>query len=71
MNNLGNDQQNKCSITPKKNVVDERFEQNAGVKIHNKQSYSGGSGFYSIKPNAKCPNVNDNMNQTGNGVSKK
>jgi hypothetical protein len=70
MKNLGNDQQNKCNIPIKKNVVDERFEQNAGVKIHNKQSYSGGSGFYSIKPNAKCPNVNDNMNPPKTGSLK-
>ena len=61
----------KCSIPHKKNVVDEKFEQNAGVKIYNKDSYSGGSGFYSIKPNAKCPNVYDNMNQPHSGTLKK
>jgi hypothetical protein len=71
MKNLSNDQQNKCNIPSRKNIVDERFEHNAGVKIHNKDSYSGGSGFYSIKPNAKCPNVNDNMNEPHSGTTKK
>jgi hypothetical protein len=72
MNNRGNDQQNKCSVpSGRKNIVDERFEQNAGVKIHNKEAYSGGSGFYSLKPNAKCPNVYDNMNQPHSGTTKK
>jgi hypothetical protein len=66
-----NDQQNKCAIPSRKTVVDEKFEQIAGVKIHNKESYSGGSGFYSIKPNAKCPNVYDNMNEPYSGKSKK
>jgi hypothetical protein len=64
MNNPGSDQQQKCNVPSRKNVVDEKFEQNAGVKIHNKDAYSGGSGFYSIKPNAKCPNVYDNMNES-------
>ncbi len=44
----------------KKNVIDERFEQNAGVKIiKGKENYSGGSGYYSVKAKPECPNVND------------
>lgn len=66
-----NNEQNKCSINQKKNVVDERFEQNAGVKIYNKDSYSGGSGFYSIKQNAKCPNVNDNESAQQHNLKKR
>jgi hypothetical protein len=59
MNNLGNNTRNS-SPACKKNVVDERFEQNAGVKIHKgKECYSGGSGFYAVKQKPNCPNVND------------
>jgi len=44
----------------KKNGVNERFEQNAKVKIHKgKENYGGGSGFYAIKAKPNCPNVND------------
>lgn len=71
MKNLGNNQQNDCSVHVKKNTVDERFEHNAGVKIHNKESYSGGSGFYSLKPNAKCPNVNDSISQMNSDKNQK
>jgi len=43
----------------KKTPVDEQFEQKAGVKIHNKDTYGGGSGFYSNTQNSKSPNVNN------------
>jgi hypothetical protein len=69
MENLNKNPQNSCSISHKR-VVDEQFEHNAGVKIYNKDKYSGGSGFYSTKPNAKCPNVYDNMNQPNSGSKK-
>lgn len=59
MNNLGNDTKYNNAI-PKKNGIDDRFEQNAGVKIHKgRESYGGGSGFYAVKPKPNCPNVND------------
>lgn len=70
MENLNKNPQNSCSITHRRNVVDEKFEQNAGVKIYNKEKYSGGSGFYSTKPNAQCPNVYDNKNQLTNDSKK-
>lgn len=60
MNNLGNNNRNSNSSC-KKNVLDERFEQNAGMKIHKgKECYGGGSGFYAAKPKPNCPNVSDN-----------
>jgi len=71
MDNLNKNQQGSCNISNKRNAIDETFEQNAGVKIHNKDKYSGGSGFYSTKANAKCPNVYDNMNHPHSGSSKK
>lgn len=59
MNNLESNTKND-QPTYKKNTVDERFEQNAGVKIHKgKENYGGGSGFYAIKAKPECPNVND------------
>lgn len=71
MKNLGNNQYNKCNVpSDKKAVVDERFEQNAGVKIHNKQSYSGGSGYYALKSRPECPNVNDEVSNTHSKNSK-
>ena len=59
MNNLDrNNKSNQPSY--KKNGVDERFEQNAGVKIiKGKENYGGGSGFYASKSKPDCPNVND------------
>lgn len=62
MNNLGNNNRNH-PVTNKKQGVDERFEQNAGVRIHKgKESYGGGSGFYAGKAKPNCPNVNDDTN---------
>ena len=59
MNNLGSNNKVNDHIN-KRSVVDERFEQNAGVKIHKgKENYNGGSGFYAIKSKPTCPNVND------------
>lgn len=58
MNNIGNNNHGNAAF--KKNVIDESFEQNAGVKIHKgKEHYGGGSGFYAIRAKANCPNVND------------
>ena len=61
MKNLGiNKQQKNCDPSDRKCIVDEKFEQNAGVKIHKgKESYAGGSGFYSPRAKGNCPNVND------------
>jgi hypothetical protein len=61
MNNLGKNQQQKCNdASGRKCIVDERFEQNAGVKIHKgRESYGGGNGFYAARPRGNCPNVND------------
>jgi hypothetical protein len=59
MNNLDRNSRND-QHSYKKNSIDERFEQNAGVKIHKgKESYGGGSGFYAVKAKPNCPNVND------------
>ena len=59
MNSLGNNNRNNAGSC-KKNMLDDRFEQNAGVKIHKgKECYGGGSGFYALKPKPNCPNVND------------
>ena len=59
MNNLSNDNRPNNNFL-KKTVIDERFEQNAGVKIlKGRESYGGGSGFYAVKPKPDCPNVND------------
>ena len=58
MNNLEKNKSDQQSY--KKSAIDERFEQNAGVKIHKgKENYNGGSGFYAIKSKQNCPNVND------------
>lgn len=72
MNNL-NSNYDKCTVPPgKKNIVDERFEQNAGVKIHKgKESYGGGSGYYALKAKSNCPNVNDEHNELHSGKTKK
>lgn len=59
MNNLGSNNQSNNPLF-KKSVIDDRFEQNAGVKIHKgKEHYGGGSGFYAIRSKPDCPNVND------------
>lgn len=59
MNNSVNNDKNNLS-QQNKQVADERFEQNAGVKIHKgKESYGGGSGFYAAKAKPNCPNMND------------
>jgi len=56
MNNLDKNNQ----PTYKNNGVDQKFEQNAGVKIlKGKENYGGGSGFYASKSKRDCPNVND------------
>lgn len=52
-----NRQNNKPS--EKKTVVNEHFEEAAGIKIHKgKEIYGGGSGFYASKAKNGCPNAN-------------
>lgn len=57
MNHLFSD--NAQQASNKKPVIDAQFEQNARVKIHHKENYGGGSGFYAVKAKPSCPNVND------------
>ncbi len=59
MNNVERNNNNH-QPTYKKAGIDERFEQNAGVRIlKGKENYGGGSGYYAIKSKPDCPNVND------------
>jgi hypothetical protein len=59
MENTGRNNQQNNNFSDKKKVVNENFEQAAGIKIHKgKENYGGGSGYYAATAKGCSPNAN-------------